>query len=316
MTYVYKVYTAILMALALLVTGCSAEPAGLARQFNLQMPQVTGISYSLVSATPDRFVADLVLSVYNPNAIPVGLVGLTCEAILNGVKTADITQTEPAVLAARQNSVIKLRAAVPGSQLWPGIAGHIGQGESSSLLITGTAYIGYGWLSFPYSFSYDRNIKTDLLNYKKLEGEKQLPLQGMAVSGLSSRWGVVGPNSLQVIHDVRVVNRGKVTATLLSPGYTVSGNGIELAEGVVGNGGTSIKPGDNTVRVVHTIRTQNIAPWLASHLNSGEVTSIVLSFKPGSSVETSKDKQPLDSHTYKADVRTSLANELAQLRNN
>ena len=316
MTHIYKVYTVIFLTLALLATGCSAQPAGLARQLNLQTPQVKGVSYSLVSAAPDGFVADLDISVYNPNGVSVGLSGLNCEALVNEVSAADITLREPASLEARQNSLLKLRVAVHGSQLWPVVAGHISLGEASTLSLRGTAYIGYGWLSFPYAFSYDRSVKTDLLNYKKLDGEKALPLKGLAILGLTSRWGAAAPDSLQVIHDVRVVNRGKDTVTLSSPGYTVSGNGIELAEGTIGDGGTSITPGENTVRVVNTIRTLNVAPWLASHLNGGELTSLELKFKPGSFVETLKDKQPLDGRSFKADMGTNIANELAQLRNN
>jgi len=315
MTHIYKVYTAIFLTLVLLATGCSTEPAGLARQLNLQTPQVKGASYSLVSAAPDGFVADLDISVYNPNGVSVGLSGLNCQAIVNGVSAAAITLREPASLEARQNSLLKLRVAVQGSQIWPVLAGHIARGESSTLSIRGTAYIGYGWLSFPYTFTYDRSVRTDLLNYKKLDGEKALPLKGLAVSGLSTRWGTTAPDSLQVIHDVRVVNRGKDTVTLSSPGYTVSGNGIEVAEGTIGDGGTSIAPGENTVRVVNTIRTLNIAPWLASHLNGSELTSLELRFKPGSFVETLKDKQTLDGRSFKADIRTSLAGELAKLVN-
>jgi len=316
MTYMYKVYTAISLALVLLLSGCSAAPAGLARQLNLEMPQVRGISYSPVSASPDSFTADLTLSVYNPNAVTVGLSGLNCKAFLNSIQAADITQMEPTVLEARQDSPLRLRASAPGGQLWPCLAGHISRGESSTISLTGTVYIGYGWLSFPYSFTYERNLKTDLLNYKKLEGEKPLPLPGLSVTGLSSRWGAVGPNSLQVVNDVTVTNRGKDTVTLSTTGYEVRGNGIELAQGAIGNGGASFSPGETTVRVVNTVRTQNIAPWLASHLNNGEYTSLELNFKPGSSVETPGDRQTLDGRTFKADIRTSLANELAQLRNN
>jgi len=315
MIHIYKVYTAVFLALALLAAGCSAEPAGLAKRLNLQTPQVKEASYSLVSAAPDGFVADLDVSVYNPNGMSVGLSGLNCKALVNGVSAADITLREPGSLEARQNSLLKLRVAVQGSQIWPVLAGHIARGESSTLSLRGTAYVGYGWLSFPYTFTYDRSIKTDLLNYKKLDGEKALPLKGLAVSGLSSRWGATATNSLQAIHDVRVVNRGKDMVTLSSPGYTVSGNGIELAEGTIGNGRSSIIPGDNTVRVVNTISSQNIAPWLASHLNGGEATSLELRFKPGSFVETLKDKQPLDGRSFKADIRTSLARELAKLVN-
>ncbi len=315
-TYIYKVYTAICLALALLLAGCSAEPAGLARQLNLEMPQVKGVSYTLVSASPDLFTADLQLTVYNPNAVSIGLAGLNCEAFVNGVKAADILLTEPAVLASHQDSLLKFRAAVEGSQIWPCLAGHISQGESSTLSLRGTAYIGFGWFSFPYPFTYQRNVKTDLLNYKKLEGERPLPVTGLAVTGLSSHWGAVGSDSLQVIQEVRVTNRGKDTATLSTAGYEVRGNGISLAEGTVGNGGASVGPGENIVVVVHNIKTQNIATWLASHLNGGEVTSLELSFKPGSSVEMSKDRQSLDGRTFKVDIRTNLANELALLRNN
>jgi LEA14-like dessication related protein len=315
MLHTYKVYTAISMALLLLVTGCSAAPTGWARQLNLETPQVNGVSYSLVSASPDSFTADLELNVYNPNAMTIVLSSLYCKVFVNGIKAADITQTEPAVLAARQDSTVKFRAELAGSQMGPCLAGHISRGESSRLLMSGTAYIGFGWLSFPYPFTYERDLKTDLLNYKKLGGEKPLPLPGLSVTRLSSRWGAVGPDSLQVIHEVSVVNRSRETITLSTAGYEVRGNGIELAEGTVGNGGASIGPGVTTVGVINTIRTENISAWLASHLNRGEVPSLELNFKPGSSVGTSKDTKSLDGRTFKAEIQTNLANELAQLRN-
>ena len=316
MTYIYKIYTATFLTLVLLLSGCSAGPSQVGQQLGLEMPKVTGIGYSLVSATPNLFEADITLTVHNPNSITVGLNGLNCEAFVNGVKAADITLTEPAVLEAQQDTMLKLRVAVQGSQVWPCLSGHISRGESSTLSLSGTAYIGYGWLAFPYAFTYDRKVKTDLLNYKKLDGEKPLPLKGLAVTGLSSRWGVVGPGSLQVVQDVSVKNSGKDTAILSTSGYEVRGNGISLAGGTVGNGGASIAPGENTVMVVHTMKSQNIAPWLASHLNNTEVTTLELSFNPGSCVETPKDKQSLDGRSFKEDIHTNLAKEIASLRSN
>lgn len=316
MNYMCKICAAALLCGLALLTGCSGEPFSLARQLNLQVPSVADIGYSLVSAADNRIVADTTLTLHNPNNLSINLSGLQAEAYLDDINVGDIVQSGTATITAQGNSLLNLRVTAFTDQLWPAMAGHISRGESSSLTLRGTASIGSGWFSFPYPFTYTRNLNTDLLNYKKLDREKTLPLAGLAVSGLSSHWGVVGPNSLQLVHEVRVVNRGKDTATLSSPGYTVLGNGIELAEGVVGNGGTLITPGDNMVTVVHTIRTQNIAPWLASHLNNDEVTALELSFKPGSMVMATKVNQPLDGRVFKADIRTSLAGELAQLKDN
>jgi LEA14-like dessication related protein len=302
------------MALLLMVCGCSFGPAGLARQLNLEAPQVRGVSYSLVSASPDSFTADITLSIYNPNSMTVGLSGLNCQAFVNGVKAADITQTGPAVLEAHQISPLNLRAVAPGGTIGPCIAGHIARGETSTLSLAGTAYIVFGWLSFPYPFTYERNLRTDLLNYKKLDGEKPLPLAGLSVTGLSLRWGGGGPDSIQVISDAVVTNRGRDTYTLSTPGYEVRGNGSVLARGTVVNGSATIRPGDNTVLIVNTINTQSIAPWLASHLNGGERTSLELNFMPGSSAGTQKDMKSLDGRAFKADVQTNLAYELERFK--
>ena len=316
MRHIYKVYAAVVLCCLALLSGCSAEPFSLARQLNLQAPSIADIGYSLVSAADNRIVADVALTLHNPNNLSIGLSRLQAEAFVNEVKVADIAQAGTATLTAQGNSVLNLRVTAYTDHLGTVLAGHISRGEASGLLLKGTAFIGFGWFSLPYPFTYARGLKTDLLNYKKLEGEKPLPIAGLAVSGLSSRWGAVGPDSLQVIHNVRVTNRAKDTATLSTTGYEVRGNGISLAEGTVGNGGESIKPGENTVVVAHTIKTQNIAPWLASHLNGGEVTYFEMSFKPGSSVETAKDKQPLDGRTFKADIQTNMASELMKLVNN
>ncbi|TSA55581.1 MAG: hypothetical protein D4R38_00250 [Dehalococcoidia bacterium] len=316
MTYIYKVYTAISLALLLLVTGCSAEPFSLARQLNLQTPSVTDIGYSLVSAADNRIVADSALTLHNPNNLSIDLSRLQAEAYVNDVKVADIVQAGTATLTAQGNSLLNLRVTAYTDQLWPCLAGHISRGESSSLLLRGTAFIGSGWFSFPYPFTYARGFKTDLLARAVLNGERKLPLAGLSLTGVNTAWGEVSGNGLQLIHDVRVANRGGEGMTLYNGAYEVLGNGIVLAEGLAGGGVAAVNPGENRVQVINTVRVQNIAPWLASHLQRGEKTTFELRFKPGARVQQGVVSSEMGGRTFKADIRTSLANELALLRNN
>jgi len=302
----YKVGAAALLAGLLLFTACSADTFSLARQLNLREPQVSLAGYKLLSAVDDRVEAELTLTVHNPNALSIDLSRLQAEAYVNDVKVADISQAGTATLPAKDNSQVTLRATAYTDQLWPCLAGHISRGDSSRLALRGTAYIGYGWLSFPYPFTYERSFKTDLLSRLTLKEEKKLPLPGLSITGVRSSWGEITDDNLQVLHDVAVINRNQDAVTLHTSGYDVTGNGIALVEGLVDDGIAVIRPGNNTVRVTNTIRMQNIAAWLAGHLNRGEMTTLELKFKPGSSIEGAQGSTSLDGRTFAADVQTDL----------
>ena len=315
MNYIYKVYAVALCGLALL-TGCSADPFSLARQFNLQVPSVADIGYSLVSVADNRIVADAALTLHNPNNLSIDLSRLQAEAYVNDVKVADIAQAGTAILAAQGNSVVDLRVTAYTDQLGTVMVGHISRGESSSLTLRGTAFIGFGWFSFPHPFTYTRGFKTDLLARAALTEERRLPLEGLSLVGVSTDWGTVTGDSLQFIHEVRVLNGGQQSYTLYNGAYEVLGNGIALAEGIVGGGVATANPGENRIQVINTVRVQNIAPWLATHLQRGEKTTFELRFKPGARLQQGQVSNDKGGSTFNTVVQTNIVSELMKQVNN
>jgi LEA14-like dessication related protein len=309
MNYIYKVYAAIFMVLTLLPAGCSAEPFSLARQLNLEAPSLSAVSYSLVSAADNRIVADTALTLHNPNNLSIGLSRLQAEAFVNEVKVADIAQAGTATLAAQGDSVVNLRVTAYTDQLGTVLAGHISRGEASGLLLKGTVFIGSGWFSFPYPFTYTRSLKTDVLARATPKGERKLPLEGLSLTGVNTAWGMVTGNSLQLIHEVRVLNGGQQSYTLYNGAYEVLGNGIALADGLAGGGLATVNPGENTLQVINTLRTQNIAPWLATHLQQGEKTTFELRFKPGARLQQGQVSSDKGGSAYHAEIRTDIVSE-------
>jgi LEA14-like dessication related protein len=310
MNNIYKVYAAALLCGLALLMGCSAEPFSLARQLNLQAPSVTDFSYSLVSVADNRIVADTMLTLHNPNNLSIDLSRLQAEAYVSDVKVADIAQAGTATLGAQGNSLLNLRVTAYTDQVWPCLAGHISRGETSNLTLRGTAFIGSGWFSFPYPFTYTRDLKTDLLARATLSGERKLPLAGLSLTGVYTAWGAVSGNSLQLIHDVRVLNNGQQNYTLYNGAYEVLGNGIALADGLAGGGVAVVNPGENRIQVINTLRVQNIAPWLASHLQRGEKTAFELRLKPGARLQQGQVSSDKGGTTFNAEITTDIVSEL------
>ena len=316
MKNIYRVYAAALFCGMALLTGCSADPLSLARQLNLQAPSLSAMSYSLVSAADNRIVADIALTLHNPNSLTFGLSRLQAEAFVNDVKVADITQAGTATLIAQGNSLLNLRVTAYTDQLQPVLIGHISRGEASNFTLRGTAFIGYGWFLFPYPFTYTRNLKTDLLTRATLKGERRLPLEGLSLTGLSTAWGTVTGNSLQLIHEVRVHNGGKQSYTLYNGAYEVLGNGIMLADGLAGAGMAIVNPGENSIQVINTLSAQNLAPWLATHLQQGERTTFELRLKPGAHLQQGQVSSDKGGSAYKAEIRTDMVSEFMKQVNN
>ena len=315
MRYIYKLYAALLLCGLAMAVGCSAAPFSLARQLNLQAPSVADIGYSLVSAADNRIVADVALTLRNPNNLSIDLSRLQAEAYVNDVKVADIVQAGTATLTAQGNSLLNLRVTSYTDQIWPCLAGHISRGESSRLELRGTAFIGFGWFSFPYPFTYARGFTTDLRSRMTLKGERKLPLAGLSLTGVSTSWGVVTEDSLQLIHEVSVLNGGQQSYTLYNGDYEVLGNGIALVEGLAGGGIAVVNPGENRVQIINAVRVQNIAPWLASHLQRGEKTTFELRFRPGARIQYGDVISEIGDRAFNADIQTDMASELMKLGN-
>ncbi len=302
----FRAGAAALLAGLLLLTGCSADPFSVARRLNLQMPQVSLAGYNLLSAKDDRVEVESTLFVHNPNALSIDLSRLQAEAYIEGVKVADIRQMGTATLPAQDSLPLNLMITAYTDRLWPCLAAHIQQGESSRLVLRGTANIGYGWLNFPYPFTYERSIKTNLMSRLTLKKEIALPVDGLNITAVRSAWGAITDDSLQILHDVSVTNQNRDAVTLRTGGYDVTGNGIALAEGAVDDGVAVVAPGKSTVRLTNTVSTHNIARWLATHLNRGETTTLELKFKPGSVIEQARGDTSLDGRTFNAEIQTNL----------
>lgn len=311
----HKLYAVMLCGLVLL-TGCSAEPFSLAQRLNLQAPSVTGIDYSLVSAADNRIVADTALTLHNPNNLSIDLSRLQAEAYVNDVKVMDVVQAGNATLMAQGNTLLNMRATAYTDQLWPVLAGHIRRGEESILTLRGMALIGSGWFSFPYPFTYARGFKTAILARATLTGERKLPLEGLSITGVNTTWGAVSDNSLQLIHTIRVSNRGQQGCTLYNGAYEVLGNGIALADGLAGSGAAVVNPGENSIQVINTVRVQNMAPWLATHLQRGEETVFELRLKPGARLQQGQASSEMGGHVFTSIVNTDMASELMKQVNN
>jgi LEA14-like dessication related protein len=315
MNFIYKVYAAVILCGLALFTGCGAEPFSLARQLNLQAPSLSAMSYSLVSADDKRVVADTALTLHNPNNLSIDLSRLQAEAYVNDVKVADIAQAGTVTLAAQGNSVVNLRATAYTDQLGPVLAGHISRGEESDITLRGTAFIGFGWFSFPYPFTYTRNLKTDMPARATLAGERKLPMEGLSLTVVSTAWGTISGNSLQLIHEVRVLNSGQQSYTLYNGAYEVLGNGIALAEGLAGAGLAAVNPGENKIQVINTVKVPNIAPWLAGHLQHGEKTAFELRLKPGARLQQGQVSNEKGGRSFNAEIQTDIAGELMKLVN-
>jgi LEA14-like dessication related protein len=315
MNHTYKVYAAALLSGLALLAGCGAEPFSLARQLNVQAPSLSALSYTLVSAADNRIVADTALTLHNPNNMSIGLSRLQAEAFVNDVKVADIAQAGTATLTAQDDGVVNLRVTAYTDQLGTVLAGHISRGEDSGITLRGSAFIGSGWFSFPYPFTYTRNLKTDMPARAVLKGERKLPLEGLSLSRVTTAWGSVTANGLQLIHDVSVLNSGQQSYTLYNGAYEVLGNGIALAEGLAGGGVATVNPAENRIQVINNIRTQNIAPWLATHLQQGEKTTFELRLKPGARLQQGQAGNDKGGRTFSTVVQTYIASELMKLVN-
>ncbi|GEM_PF-572037 len=262
---------------------CTCGSVSLTPPFGIEMPRVTGFSYTWGSVTDSSAGVNLQLKVFNPNPVSVGLSRLTAKVYLNDINVADITQQGDATLTAQQDTSLNLMLLVHTDQAGACIASHINQGESSQLLISGTANIGSGWFSFPYPFTWEHSFNTSIFGYLTAVQSMKLPLPGVSIVGINSAWGDVTDDQIQTLQDIEVLNQGQNPINLSVDSYRISANGIEMIDGSAG-GPITLSPGYNEIRLTNIINTSGIPRYLASYVNDGESTTLHMEFQPGGPV--------------------------------
>lgn len=95
-----------------------------------------------------------------------------------------------------------------------------------------------------------------------------------SVTGVDNRFGDVNETSTVIESDLRVSNPNPFGAALggLTLDYSVSMNGIRMAHG--SKGGVEIERGNSTVPFSTVMDNQKIPAWWASHIRSGESTTL------------------------------------------
>ncbi len=232
------------------------------------------------------------------------------EATINGVPVASGETSVETVRAG--TDTLLLTSEKDNSRVPAWWARHLNDGERSRVVTTPTATADVGVTKFDADLGTRESVfTTDLLAGMNGDRNERVRVQGrtaLVVTGVSSEWGQATPERAPIATEAAVRNELASPVEVQTVHYTVTTNGVTLADRS-DTVGQVIGPGErDTVTTRLVLDNSRMDRWWVRHVRDGERSSFDVNVEVTVSVLGRTERVELDSLAQSATVETDLLN--------
>jgi len=242
--------------------------------------------------------------------IDVMTIDVRQETIINGIEVASGTSTVEDLQAGSDTVTIvaeKENSRVP--EWW---ARHLNNGEQSTTVTRPTATVDVLATEFDENLSTrESGFETDLLAGMNGERDETVTIDGretLTVTRVESSWGRATPETAPIDTTTTIRNELGRPLTVDAVHYTVTTNGIELADRTEQVGQTIAGDTTDTVDVRMRLDNSRMDEWWVTHVPEEESTFVV-DVEATVSAGGSTERVELDSIGQESNIETDILNQ-------
>ncbi|MFB6103822.1 MAG: LEA type 2 family protein [Halobacteriaceae archaeon] len=276
------------------------------------VPSIVGVSnaFGTVNASTTEIVTNV--TVHNPNPIGIGLGTATIEytVMMNEIEMA--SGAEHGIGIGTGNSTLQLHTYLQNSKIPTWWVSHIQNGERTALEVTAHVSSGFG-LSTTQT-PVQRELETDILGTFNTSTDRNInanqpPIEDPVaiIRQQNASWGTVSNQTTEIDVSFVVYNPKSYPVTVTELRYDIRMNDIQMGAGKTEDPYT-IPPGaTETVEATIRMDTQKFDEWWVSHLQNGQVTTLLIDFGATVSIgDLGSVTVPLDQLSYEKRIETNL----------
>jgi LEA14-like dessication related protein len=275
-------------------------------------PAVAATEQSWGQVTDARTDVDTTVTLETPDGefADVLALDLTQSTAINDVTVA--TGGASADGLARGSDSLAYTVAMDNGEVPTWWARHLNRGERSSVVTTPTATVDAGITTVEADLDTRRStFETDLLAGLRDGGGERVRADGrpvLTVTDVSASWGRATPSEAPIDVTARIQNEFKGPLTIESVDYTVSTNGITLADRTDRIGQTIRTGRTEEVPVRMRLDNSRMDAWWVSHVRNDERSSFDVDAEVTVSSVGFRRTEPLDSLSQSSTVETDVLN--------
>jgi LEA14-like dessication related protein len=191
-------------------------------------------------------------------------------------------------------------------------ARHLNDDERSQVVTTPTATADVGATKFDADLgTRESTFRTDLLAGMNGDRNEDVEVQGrtaLVVTGVESEWGQASPDTAPIQTRTSVRNELSAPVTVASIDYTVTANGVTLADRSARVGQVIDPESSDTVRARLVLDNSKMDRWWVRHVRNGEQSTFDVDVEATVSVLGQRDRVALDSLSQGSTIDTDVLN--------
>ncbi|MFB6083785.1 MAG: LEA type 2 family protein [Halorientalis sp.] len=235
---------------------------------------------------------------------------VTQTTTINGIRVAEGSTVVETVDPG--SDTLTLTSLMDNGEVPEWWARHLNNGERSRVVTTPTATADVGATKFDADLgTRESTFETDLLAGMNGDRNEEVRVQGrtaLVVTGVSSEWGRATPETAPIETATSVRNELAAPVTVESIHYTVTTNGVTLADRSTRVGQVIDPRSSATVEARLVLDNSKMDRWWVRHVRNGERSTFDVDVEATVSVLGQRERVALDSLGQEATVETDVLN--------
>lgn len=294
--------------------GTSVEPVETPQQADdFEPPSVTDTDqeWGTVADDTTEILTDATLDTPDdPGLAALMSLDVRQTTAINGIQVAegstDVGTVEP---GSDTLSLASLKDNGDVPRWW---ARHLNGDERSQVVTTPTATADVGATKFDADLGTRESVfRTDLLAGMNGDRDETVEVRGrtaLVVTGVESEWGRATPNTAPIQTRTSVRNELEAPVTVEAIDYTVTTNGVALADRSARVGQVIDPRSSDTIRARLALDNSRMDRWWVRHVRNGEQSTFDVDVEATVSVLGQRDRVPLDSLGQESTIETDVLN--------
>jgi len=205
----------------------------------LMRPEIRKVYHYWGEITPGTTEVRTIITVYNPNPVPIPLKAIEFELFMNDIRMAYGTLKESVSLSPRAETNIRVVSLLDNRKIPEWWVKHLKRHESTEVRLTGRVLVDLKVTTISIPFEQIFTVKTDIIERMCVKEPREIEIPTpirpikLILKSVTSLWGKITSERTEIIHKVVIYNPNPIPIPIPQMEYRIVANGVLIGKGTL-----------------------------------------------------------------------------------